>query len=119
FFYYFGEKPLMLSQSNFKQRDFDILKNTPHWCNFIEAKNPIYPAAVQYVEENKIMIKSIRFLRYGYVGLIHLTSPQSRQGITGGSFLDKTIHDLPLTIALLKSSFTQWDHTRLRPLNIK
>jgi len=105
FFYYFGEKPI-LSYSEEDVQAFDrafskSLQSYPHWCDFVETKNPAFLEVEKFLDEQNFSVRKMTFWRSSCVGLERYLF-STRKGVTGGSFMDKSIHDLPLVIQLLK-----------------
>lgn len=103
-FFYFGEKPILsFSEENLSFLDEALtrtLVDYPHWCNFIELKNPAFTSLMQYIKADDVRIHAMSIWRCNSVGLERYLHG-GRKGVTGGAFMDKSIHDLPLILELL------------------
>lgn len=105
FFNYFGEKPLV-TMSDEKISEFDTilvsgLESIDHYCNFVERYNPVILALQRDTDERKLRFSDVRLWRSSCIAIEqHITA--ERDGVTGGAFLDKTIHDISILASLFR-----------------
>ncbi|MCI0626678.1 MAG: hypothetical protein L0387_34365 [Acidobacteria bacterium] len=117
FLIYFGEKPIITfgdqASSFAEQLHVDGLSVNPHWCNFTDTASAAYHALRRIVRAEKIHIEKLQVWRSNCVALEFLVD-RRRKGITGGSFVDKNIHDLPLILGLLGDSYGEdtWESSK-------
>jgi predicted dehydrogenase len=97
---YLGEKPLVTEHAQLK-----IVEKlgTPLFCDFVETENQAVLTLRSMISRHELDINKLSFWRLNSIGLAKLFNPSARRGVTGGSLLDKCIHDLAVTVCLLKS----------------
>lgn len=94
---YLGEKPLFLDPNQLKGA---AGIRVPIYCDLIEAENPVFKAMRRYIIAHQPHIRTMWFWRAGSTGIKWLAG-HSRNGVQGGALLDKSPHDLSLSINLL------------------
>lgn len=97
--FYLGEKPIFTDPADVEAFS-DAWPNRQIFCDFIELVNPVFLTAKEYIRKNRLRIDRLWFWRAGSVGIERLLGG-GRRGVQGGSLLDKSVHDLALTIGFL------------------
>lgn len=91
---YFGEKPLITHREQ-----LNALSPYNFFCDFIDTENVAFRTLREFIRANQIEITSLRCWRHGSTGFKALRG--ERRGVEGGALLDKSPHDISLTVSLL------------------
>lgn len=97
---YLGEKPLFIDPFDVRIVSDSFPPEFHFFCDFIESQNPVFIKVREYVETESLDIYDIKLWRAGCAGLTHLVGDE-REGVQGGALLDKSGHDLGITVGLL------------------
>ena len=94
---YFGEKPLLTDKRQLKALD----SCERFFCDFIETESRVVRTLQRVIGDSDFEISKLSFWRLGSTALKKIFDPETRTGVTGGALVDKTPHDLSITLALL------------------
>lgn len=98
--FYLGEKPIV--DRTYQWKGIERTEES-YWffCDFIELVNPVVKATREYIQENGLKIKKMWFWRACGMG-VNKSIGQGRKGVTGGAILDKGVHDLSISVELMR-----------------
>lgn len=98
------EKPLAIKES-----DLESFNDHKFTMNFREIYHPVIKMTREFLLSEEAEIKSISFIRSNTIAAEKIESPDYRAAVSGGSLLDKGIHDIAnLTLCIAPSKINSF-----------
>lgn len=98
---YFGEKPIFLDKKHIDHAQKRFKSGFHFFCELIETENPVFREVEKYLKDHRdLRIERVWMWRAGSSG-VKKAIGADRPGVQGGALLDKSAHDLSITVGWL------------------
>lgn len=77
------------------------------FCDLVETQSAVSLHLRDLVAAGDLQIDALRFFRLSSSGISKTSHRGERRGVQGGAFIDKAIHDISVTLALLSADCTE------------